>query len=148
MRYNPATIPDYPITRKYQPPPPPPSGASNSLTNLLKTTSEGNQPTKANRSVFFFSDSRSNRFSPAKGEPRTKKKKNDRGGGEVRRQWQKPPAFNSLRFLKRPFQSCERRSLAYAWCDIFWGLKAIEKYHRYGLRKILSKHLNVSSWIK
>ena len=38
------------------------------------------------------------------------KTKNYGGGGEGRRQWEWPPATNPLRFMKGPFQSCERRS--------------------------------------
>ena len=94
----------------------------------------------------FFSDSWSNRFSPAKGEPRTKKKTTGEGAkwdGSDKNLLHSTP----WDFWNAP-SSLARKSLAYAWCDIFWGLKAIEKYVRYGLRKILSKHLNVLSWIK
>ena len=38
------------------------------------------------------------------------------GGGEGRRQWERPPAINPLRFMKRPFQSCERSS--WLTCDV------------------------------
>ena len=38
------------------------------------------------------------------------------GGGEGRRQWERPPAINPLRFMKRPFQSWERRS--WLTCDV------------------------------
>ena len=44
------------------------------------------------------------------------KTKNYGGGGEGRRQWEWPPATNPLRFMKGPFQSCERRS--WLTCDV------------------------------
>ena len=44
------------------------------------------------------------------------KTKNYGGGGEERRQWERPPAINPLRFMKGPFQSCERRS--WLTCDV------------------------------
>ena len=44
------------------------------------------------------------------------KTKNYGGGGEGRRQWERPPAINPLRFMKGPFQSCERRSCL--TCDV------------------------------
>ena len=44
------------------------------------------------------------------------KTKNYGGGGNGRRQWERPPAINPLRFMKGPFQSCERRS--WLTCDV------------------------------
>ena len=44
------------------------------------------------------------------------KTKNYGGGGEGRRQWERPPAINPLRFMKRAFQSCERSS--WLTCDV------------------------------
>lgn len=44
------------------------------------------------------------------------KTKNYGGGGEGRRQWERPPEIYPLRFMKCPFQSCERRS--WLTCDV------------------------------
>ena len=44
------------------------------------------------------------------------KTKNYGGRGEGRRQWEQTPAINLVRFMKRPFQSCKRRS--WLTCDV------------------------------
>ena len=40
------------------------------------------------------------------------------GRGREEKQWEKLPTINPLRFLKFPFQACERGSLANVWCNI------------------------------
>ena len=50
------------------------------------------------------------------------------GRGREEKQWKKLPTINPLRFLKFPFQACERGSLANVWCNMCWSLKSVVVY--------------------
>ena len=63
----------------------------------------------------------------AKAKPRKKKWW---GRGREEKQWEKlrMPTINPLRFLKFPFQACERGGLANVWCEMSWSLESVVVY--------------------